>query len=116
MRSRPDQAHVAQEDVVDLRQLIEAEPTQPFPYPRHTGIVRNLDHSVGDIEVSELLQALLSTMNHGSELVHRKQRAVASDSFRPKQRRARRVQPDCGRDHQHRRQRQDADRNPQGDV
>src|SRR5438552_13457152 len=58
VRPRSDETHVALEHVVDLRQLIEAEPTQPFPYPRHTRIVRNLDHAVGDIEVGKLLQPL----------------------------------------------------------
>src|SRR5205814_7433322 len=67
---RSDQAHVALEHVVDLRQLVEAEPTQPFPYPRHTWIVRNLDHSVRVIEVGKLLHPLFGCTYHGLELVH----------------------------------------------
>src|SRR2546421_11220717 len=46
VRPRPDQAHVAEEDVIDLRQLVEAEPAQPFSDSSNTRVVWNLDHSV----------------------------------------------------------------------
>jgi hypothetical protein len=43
-RTRADEAHLAFEDVQELRQLIQRTLAQEPPYPRNAGVVGDLEH------------------------------------------------------------------------
>jgi hypothetical protein len=83
VRSRSNEAHVTGDYVQDLRKLVQAIATKPLAEPRDSWIVRDLGHSLGEVEVGDLLKSVLSVLDHRSELEHRERLSVAADPRRP---------------------------------
>src|ERR1700680_3093138 len=92
LRARPDQAHVALEDVDQLRQLVQTHPPQDSPEPGGARVARLRDHRSS---------SSLGVRDHGSKLVDREWSAIHADALLPEQHRTtRRGDLDQGRDHQ----------------
>ncbi len=71
LRTRADDAHLAAQDVDQLRQLVEAEPAQEAPDPGDARVVGELEHRVAQvIEPDHVREAFLGVGDHRAELVH----------------------------------------------
>ena len=92
LRPRTDKAHVALEDVPDLRQLIQPRPAQKRTKARTAPIIR----------VRPARSVPLGVLAHGAKLIHSKRLAVLAQALLPKDRIARRVERDDQRDDRHR--------------
>jgi len=81
-RSRAYEAHVATDDVPELRELIDAETSNEPPDAGHSWIVRNLERAliVMMIEMCKIQLATVSVRDHRAELVELKEASVASNA------------------------------------
>lgn len=72
-RSRPDQAHVALEYAVELRQLVQAEPAQDLP---------DGSHPVGGV-FKQMRRYGRCSLTHGPELGHFENSVIFADAVGP---------------------------------
>ena len=76
-RPRPDEAHLAAEDVPELRQLVEAQPAEPPADPRPPGVVLELEDGLVElVEVDQLAEPLVGADDHRPELDHHERAAL----------------------------------------
>ena len=80
-RARPDQAHLAPEDVEQLGELVERAAPQQLADARDPRIVSDLEQAVGGFVLPAQLVALrLRADVHRAELEHLEHLAVAADA------------------------------------
>ena len=71
LRARADDAHVAAQDVDELRQLVEAEAAQQPPDPGDPRIGAQLEHRLGQVlEHHDIGERPLGVGDHRAQLVH----------------------------------------------
>ena len=85
---------MARNYVENLWQLIQAVAAEPFADSGDSRIVRDLGHSISDVEVRKFLKPVFCALDHGSEFEHCKGLAMLSDSRGSEQRWAGRVNTD----------------------
>ncbi len=69
--ARADEAHVAEQHVDELRQLVEARPAQQPADARHARVVVELEHRLAElVEGHERRQQILGVRHHRPELEH----------------------------------------------
>ena len=77
-RARAHHAHLAQEHVEELRELVDGVLTYELPDPGDAGVLLHLEHGAGDLVLLlELRQALVGVLVHGAELPHAEGRQAA---------------------------------------
>src|SRR6266404_1773492 len=99
-RQRPwaHDAHVAQQHIDELRQLVHAGLPQPAPYAGDPRILAHLKNRPGlFVEVFELLHSAFGVRGHGAELNHAKTPLVQSDALLNEEHRAGRIHFDGNR-------------------
>ena len=105
-RARPDERHVAAQDVPELRDLVELRRLQPAADARQLGVGRARTSSLAEV----LADALLGAGPHRPELQHREEVAAAADALAAVEHRpAARHEHDDERDHERERQRDQAE-------
>ena len=111
-RPRSDQAHLAAEDVPQLRELVEAVPPEEFPERGDARVVGDLEHGPPHlVAVGEARLLLLGAGLHGPELQHQERPAVEPGADLAVERRPGGGQADRQGDQQvERRQRDEQDR------
>ena len=78
----PDDRHVPQEDVHEVRQLVDAGPAQEGAERVQPGVAPELEHrAVGLVEVVQLVTLLVGVGDHAAQLVHLEGPAAAADPF-----------------------------------
>ena len=82
---RADQAHVAAQDIPELREFVEAETTQEAPDRRHARVVAELVAALPlgaglGMPRQVLGKDRVSGADHGSELPHAERAAVAAET------------------------------------
>src|SRR6185312_5309730 len=100
-RARADDAHLAAQDVEELRELVEREPPQELAHARHARVVLRLEE--GALRVVEALHvgdALLGVGDHGAELEGVEDLALVAVALLREQDRPRRVELDQHADHE----------------
>ncbi len=97
--SRPDQRHLAQQDVDQLRELVEARAAQPPSEWCHPGVVGQLVRC-GRVPIRRVgrvgphrgdvlaVDGVVVVHGHGAELQHRERDAVTADAHLAEERRA----------------------------
>lgn len=81
-RSGPNDRHVANEDVDELWQLVDAELADDAADTGNARIVGNLeDGTILLVEVPELCEPLLGVCAHGAELVHAEGLSVTANAL-----------------------------------
>ena len=96
-RSRSHQAHIALQNVDELRELVQACLSQELSDLRDAGIILHLEHqAIHFILCHQLLLTLLSINIHGTELVHFENTAVSPHSLLGEEYRTGRIQLDDG--------------------
>ena len=81
-RSGPDQAHLAAEDVIKLRQLVDVGVAEPCPEVRHARITRHLEHRATHLVVSaQRVELALGVGHHRSNLVQLEGPAIEPDTL-----------------------------------
>ena len=98
--SRPDEAHLATQDVEDLRELIQRRAAQEPPDPGDAWVVGDLEQPVtGLVQRSQLVLVRLGVGDHRPELEDPEVLPVSADSDLTEEDRALRVESDRQRDH-----------------
>jgi hypothetical protein len=97
---RADEAHLAAQDVDQLRQLVDRGPAQKAADARDPRVLADLEHDavVGLVELGELGLARLRVGEHRTELEDRELVAVAAHASLTEEHRAARVELDRDRD------------------
>src|SRR5262245_48139341 len=108
---RPNQAHIAPEQVPYLRQLVKAEPPEQPPDAGHARIPPELEHRLGEL-VEHVLERALGTDIHRSELEQAEWLAVEAGAALDEQRRPPVLQPDRQGDQREEQGRDDGEWNP----
>src|SRR5215208_573545 len=99
LRPWADNAHVALQHVHELRQLIEAEPSEYAPDARDAWIPLELEHRLGQlVKTDELLEHLVGAIAHRSEFVDPERNPAEAGSRLDEQERPPAVQFDRERD------------------
>src|SRR6266478_2677263 len=95
-RARADHGHVAANYVQYLRQLVQTCPSQPAPYGRNSGIVRDLEIRVSErIQVQQLSFQRLCIPDHRAKLEHSEGSSAPPSSPLEKIHRSPRLHYDC---------------------
>lgn len=95
-RPGADQAHVANQDVEKLGQLIQAGLSQESAYARDAGVVFNLEHRALHLVLChQVLFAGLGVCVHGAEFIEAEITPVFSDPLLREKDRSRRIYLDC---------------------
>ena len=107
-RSRAHQAHLAQQDVHELRDLVDARHAQEAPDARHARIAVDLEHrAVALVQVRETVAVLIRVVHHRAELQERERPAAPADPRRAVEHGSARLEPDRDRGQQQGRKSED---------
>src|SRR5690606_6129827 len=91
----PDQAHVSQQDVEYLWQLVQARLAQDPAHSRYARVVDDLEIRIRQyVEVHVLLLQLLGIAAHATELPHAEPTSASTGSELEEENRTRRIEPD----------------------
>src|SRR5581483_5834100 len=94
-RPWPDDAHLAPQDVHELRQLVELKAPDHPAHPRDTRVGGDLEQAVGAlVERQQLVLELVGPVDHAAELDQPELLAVPSDPALAEEHRPRRVELD----------------------
>jgi len=106
-RARPDKAHLAAQDIEQLRQFVDAGLADEAADSGYTRIVGHLEYrSFRFVEVLYLCQARLGVDMHRAELIHREKMFSQANPLLDKKYRSRRVDLDGDGDNKEQRQQQ----------
>src|SRR5438067_245909 len=97
-RARADQAHLALEDVDQLRQLVEGSLAEETPDARDARVVGDLEEARLLVEVGELVLEGLGVVDHRAELDDLEPSPIAADARLPEEDPATRVELHSERD------------------